>query len=176
MRLALNTGVVPPPVNPRGIKDRWNLWLYRVDGNVDARGEQLVKTTDLSSSVSAARTTDDWKINLGMFSRYNARNFNLVEQNATNPALRDTVPVTVLQREGNANALIGRTLNAHWTAGVKVFGGFSEVLNQTLALRVFAGARVQRVPVDGVGHPPAAHGALLRGTELLPLPGAHGLR
>ncbi len=136
MRLAMATGVFAPPVNPRGIKDRWNLWLYRIDGNVNASGEQLVKTTNLSTSVSAARTTDDWKINLGASSSYNSRNFNLLVQNATNPAVRDTVPVSVLQRAGNANALIGRTLNGHWTAGMKVSGGFSEVLNQKMALRV----------------------------------------
>jgi hypothetical protein len=136
MRLSLANGVVAPTVSPRSIKDRWNLWLYRIDGNLNASGEQLVKTTNLSTSLSAARTTDAWKINLTGTHSYNERDFKLLVANDANPAIRDTVSVVVLQRAANSNALIGRTINAHVTAGVKVSAGFSEVLNQKLAVRV----------------------------------------
>lgn len=136
MRLSLANGVVAPVISPKAIDDKWNLWLYRVDGNISASGEQLVRNTNLSTSVSAARTTDQWKINLGASGSYNERDFKVFVASQTTPGARDTVNVVVLQRAANANALIGRTLNAHWTAGVKVSGGFSEVLNQKLALRV----------------------------------------
>ncbi|MFN9424086.1 hypothetical protein, partial [Gemmatimonas sp.] len=136
LRLTLANGFVAPTINPRAVKDRWNLWLYRVDGNVNASGEQLVRTTNLSSTLSAARTTDKWKINVGATGSYNERDFRVFQTNRTNPALRDTVSVVVLQRAANANALFGRTINAHWTAGVKIAGGFSEVLNQKLSVRV----------------------------------------
>lgn len=136
LRLTLANGFVAPTINPRAVKDRWNLWLYRVDGNVNASGEQLVRTTNLSSTLSAARTTDKWKINVGATGSYNERDFKVFQTNRTNPALRDTVSVVVLQRAANANALFGRTINAHWTAGVKIAGGFSEVLNQKLNVRV----------------------------------------
>ncbi|MCE2952683.1 MAG: hypothetical protein ACK6DR_18285 [Gemmatimonas sp.] len=136
LRLTLANGFVAPTINPRAVKDRWNLWLYRVDGNVNASGEQLVRTTNLSSTLSAARTTDKWKINVGATGSYNERDFKVFQTNRTNPALRDTVSVVVLQRAANANALFGRTINAHWTAGVKIAGGFSEVLNQKLSVRV----------------------------------------
>jgi len=136
MRVGLAGGVVAPTINPRAVKDRWNLWLYRVDGNFSASGEQLVRTTNLSTSVSAARTTDNWKINLGATTSYNERDFKIFQTNASNPAVRDTVSVIVLQRAANANALMGRTLNGHLTVGAKVSLGFSEVLNQKLALRV----------------------------------------
>jgi hypothetical protein len=52
------------------------------------------------------------------------------------PDGRDTVNEVVLQRTANANALIGRSLNDHLTVGVKLALGFSEPLNQKLALRV----------------------------------------
>lgn len=136
MRLTLANGVTAPAMNPRAIKDRWNLWIYRVDGNMSASGEQLVKNTNLSGSLSAARTTDKWKINLGATGGYNERDFSIFQTNATDPTKRDTISVIVLQRAANSNALIGRTLNAHWTTGVKVSAGFSEVLNQKVALRV----------------------------------------
>ena len=136
LRLSLANGFVAPTINPRAVKDRWNLWLYRVDGNVNASGEQLVRTTNLSSTLSAARTTEQWKINVGATGSYNERDFKVFQTNRANPAVRDTVSVVVLQRAANANALFGRTINAHWTAGVKIAGGFSEVLNQKLNVRV----------------------------------------
>lgn len=136
LSLAIAGGAVAPTINPRNIKDRWNLWLYRIDGNMAASGEQLVRSTNLSSSISAARTSDTWKINLGATGSYNERDFTIFQRNASNPAERDTISVVVLQRAANTNALFGRTINAHWTAGVKVSTGFSEVLNQKLAIRV----------------------------------------
>ena len=136
LRVGLMNGVTAPTLNARSAKDRWNLWLYRVDGNINASGEQLVKTTNLSTSLSAARTTEQWKINIGATGSYNERDFKVFVPNATTPTLRDTVSVVVLQRASNANALFGRTINAHWTAGLKVSGGFSEVLNQKLAMRL----------------------------------------
>lgn len=136
MRVGLAPGLVAPSLNAKAVKDRWNLWLYRVDGNLNASGEQLVRTTNLSTSLSAARTTEKWKINLGATGSYNERDFKILQNNPTNPAVRDTTSVVVLQRASNTNALIGRTLNDHWTAGVKVSAGFSEVLNQKFAARV----------------------------------------
>jgi hypothetical protein len=136
LRVGLMNGVVAPQMNSRAVKDRWNLWLYRIDGNLNASGEQLVKTTNLSTSLSAARTTEQWKINLGATGSYNERDFKVFVANQTNPDVRDTVSVVVLQRAANTNALFGRTINAHWTAGLKVSAGFSEVLNQKMALRV----------------------------------------
>lgn len=136
LRVTLANGIVAPAINPRTIKDRWNLWLYRVDGNMNASGEQLVRTTNLSTTLSAARTTEQWKINLGATGSYNERDFKVFVANAARPGVRDTVSVVVLQRAANSNALIGRTLNEHWTAGVKVSAGFSEVLNQKFSGRV----------------------------------------
>jgi hypothetical protein len=136
LRLALAGGAPAPAFSSGAVRDRWNLWLYRIDGNLSANGEQLVKTANYSTTLSAARTTEQWKVNLGVTGSYNERDFTVFVPNAANPALRDTVPVVVLQRAANANALVGRTLNAHWTAGVKVSAGFSEVLNQRAALRL----------------------------------------
>jgi hypothetical protein len=136
MRLGLTNGVVARPINPRAVKDPWNLWIYRINGNVNANGEQLTRRTDLSSSFTASRVTEDWKINLGVSGNYNQRDFKLFVPSQTVPGGRDTVDEVVLQRTANANALIGRSLNAHWTLGTKVSFGFSEPLNQRLALRV----------------------------------------
>jgi hypothetical protein len=92
LRVGLMNGLVAPPMNSRAVKDRWNLWLYRIDGNVNASGEQLVKTTNLSTTLSAARTTEHWKINLGGTGSYNERDFKVFVTNTTNP---DTTNLSV---------------------------------------------------------------------------------
>ena len=136
LRIGLVGGVLPQRASPRNARDPWNFWLYRVDGNVFANGEQLVKSLNLSGSLSAARTTENWKINLGVTSGYNEREFKVFVPSTTVPGTRDTVAVIVLQRNAATNALIGRTLNAHLTAGLKMSTGFSEILNQSFSARV----------------------------------------
>lgn len=136
MRLGLVNGVVARPINPRAVQDPWNLWLYRLNGNFSANGEQLTRRTEVSTSFSANRVTDNWKINLGANNSYNERVFKLTQASTTVPGARDTVDEVVLQRSANANALIGRTLNDHWTIGTKLSVGFSEQLNQNFAVRV----------------------------------------
>lgn len=136
LRLSLAGGPAAQQANPRSVKDKWNFWLYRIDGNLAANGEQLVKQTNLSTSISAARTTEQWKINLGGSASYNERDFKIFVANSSNPALRDTVSVIVLQRASSVNGLFGKTLTGHLTAGLKVSGGFSEVLNQKASLRL----------------------------------------
>jgi hypothetical protein len=134
MRLGFNGAAPAGQANPRSVKDPWNFWLYRVDGNVFATGEQLVRNTNLSGSLSAARTTEKWKINLGANYSYNERDFKVFS--AASGGGIDTTDVVVLQRSSAANMLLGRTLNAHWTAGLKSSVGFSDVLNQKLAMRL----------------------------------------
>ena len=136
LRLSLAGGPAPQQANPRNVKDKWNFWLYRIDGNLAASGEQLVRSANLSASISAARTTEQWKINLGGSTSYNERDFKIFVANNSRPGVRDTVSVTVLQRASSVNALLGKTLTGHLTAGLKISGGFSEVLNQKLSMRL----------------------------------------
>jgi hypothetical protein len=134
LRVAFNGAAPSAQANPRSVKDPWNFWLYRIDGNVFAQGEQLVKNSNLSGSVSAARTTEKWKINLGANYSYNERDFKVFSARSTGGI--DTSDVVILQRSSAANMLLGRTLNAHWTAGLKSSVGFSDILNQQLAVRL----------------------------------------
>ncbi len=136
LRIGLAGGPLPQQANPRAVKDPWNFWLFRVDANISASGEQLVRNTNLTGTVSAARTTEQWKINLGATSSYNERDFKLTVASPTRPGARDTISVVVLQRSAGANGLVGRTLDSHWTAGVKVSAGFSEILNQKFSARL----------------------------------------
>jgi len=52
LRVGLVNGVVAPSLNAKAVKDRWNLWLYRVDGNLSANDEQLVRCPPASAKCS----------------------------------------------------------------------------------------------------------------------------
>jgi hypothetical protein len=112
------------------LKDRWNLWTYTTNVNGFIRAEERVKSFNGSVSVSANRATADWKMNVSLSGNVNAQQFEI--------AATSTVPAFTVkneQRTYNANALIVKTLSSHWSAGLKLGAGYSDFLNQDVALR-----------------------------------------
>jgi hypothetical protein len=136
LRVGVVGGMPIQTVNPRNVKDPWNFWLYRTDLNVVANGEQLVKNLNLFGSLSAARTTENWKLNIGLTGGYNERDFTTFRNSQTVPGRRDTLELVVLQRSAAFNTLTGRTVTDHWTVGMKTSVGFAEVLNQSFSARI----------------------------------------
>jgi hypothetical protein len=120
-----------PQRSAANLKDRWNLWTYTSNVNAFVRAEELQRSINGSLAFSANRATDKWKINL-------STSGNLSSQRFTIPA-KGTTPkfdVTNEQRTYNANSLIVRSLSPHWSAGLKAGAGYSDFLNQDLALRL----------------------------------------
>ncbi len=117
----------PLQVNPAALKDRWNLWTYTSNVNAFIRAEELQRSTNGSLSLSANRATNAWKLNFSLSGNLNSQRFTI-------PSSR--LVVTNEQRTYNANSLIVRSLSTHWSAGLKVGAGYSDFLNQDLALRL----------------------------------------
>ena len=113
------------------LKDRWNLWTYSTNVNAFVRAEEQQRSLNGSLSFSANRATEKWKINF-------STSGNVSNQSFTIPA-KGTTPkfeVTNEQRTYNANSLIVRSLSTHLSAGLKLGAGYSDFLNQKLALRL----------------------------------------
>ena len=113
------------------LKDRWNLWTYTTNFNAFVRAEDQQQSINGSLSLSANRATTKWKMNFSMSGNVNTQRFE-IGATATRPAFT----VQNEQRTYNANSLIVRSLSPHWSAGLKVGAGFSDFLNQDLALRL----------------------------------------
>ncbi|WP_291990643.1 hypothetical protein [Luteitalea sp.] len=113
------------------LKDRWNLWTYTTNFRADVRAEERQQSLNGSLSFAANRSTADWKLNVSVSS-------NIVEQKFKIPATgtRPAFTVTNEQRTYTANSLIVKSLTDHLSLGVKVGAGFSDFLNQDLALRL----------------------------------------
>lgn len=117
--------------SPANLKDKWNLWTYTTNFNAFVRAEEQQQSVNGSLSLSANRSTAKWKLNTSLSGNINTQNFKI---NAT--ATRPAIEVRNEQRTYNANTLVVRSLNEHWSAGLKAGAGYSDFLNQDIALRL----------------------------------------
>ena len=117
-------------VSAANLKDKWNLWTYTTNFNAFIRAEDRQQSINGSLSLAANRATANWKINLSASGNVNTQKFEIGEQPG-----RPAFTVKNEQRTYNANALIVRTLSSHWSAGMKLGAGYSDFLNQDVALR-----------------------------------------
>ncbi|WP_411279459.1 hypothetical protein [Gemmatimonas sp.] len=117
--------------SPANLKDKWNLWTYTTNTNVFVRAEEQQQTVNGSLSLSANRSTANWKLNTSVSGNVNTQNFKI----AATPT-RPAISVRNEQRTYNANSLIVRSLSSHWSTGLKAGAGYSDFLNQDLALRL----------------------------------------
>jgi hypothetical protein len=54
-------------VSPEEVDDPWNLWVFRINGNVNRNSEETSKTTQINSGFNASRVTPTWKVSTGAF-------------------------------------------------------------------------------------------------------------
>jgi hypothetical protein len=103
-------------------RDKWNFWTFSISANGRASGERRQSSMYLSNNISANRITDDWKVTLGGNYSYDQSAFSL----------SDGTKFTNLQRWYGANALVVRSLTAHWSAGGRLNGSRSDYYNTDL--------------------------------------------
>ena len=120
-----------PALSAANLKDRWNLWTYTTNVNAFIRAEERQRDFRGSLGFSANRATAAWKMNFSLSGNLNEQLFKI-------PAKGSNAAFTVTneQRTYNANSLIVGTISDHWSAGLKLGAGYSDFLNQDLALRL----------------------------------------
>ena len=52
------------------VDDPWNLWVFRINGNMNLDGEETRKNTRFNGSVNASRVTPTWKLNFNANGNY----------------------------------------------------------------------------------------------------------
>lgn len=130
-RTALGEGIqivyvpVKGQTSASGARDPWNYWTFFTTVNGFLDGEEGFSSTSLNVSLSANRTTENWKINTSIQSRYSESKFDVGE-----------VRSTQVRREYALNGLMVKSLGPHWSAGARATGTSSTFLNQALTLRV----------------------------------------
>lgn len=119
-----------------GLKDPWNLWYFRTRLNGNFSGESSNSRQSMGGSISANRTTEKWKINLSANGNYSENSFDL----------GDGEIYTSLQRNFNWTGLVVKSLNSHWSAGLKNTVSSSTFLNQARYVRLAPGIEYNFFP------------------------------
>jgi len=118
-------------VSAANLKDKWNLWTYTANTNMFVRAEERQQQINGSLSLSANRATEVWKVNVSVSGNVNTAEFDIPASGT-----RSAFTVKNEQRTYKANTLVVRSLSSHWSAGLKLGAGYSDFLNQDLALRL----------------------------------------
>lgn len=120
--------------------DPWNFWVFRLRGNVSTSGEESQTTVRLSSSVTASRVTEDWKLSASGSGNYRRSRFSFDDE--------DEEDYVAISRDSSASGLIVKSLGAHWGAGGRVSMATSTYNNQRLTLGAFPAIEYNIYPYE----------------------------
>ena len=107
------------------VRDRWNLWVFRMNASGYGNGEKSSNFVSLNGSVSASRTTEMWKTSLTSYGNYNQSRFILSDGSKFNS----------YSHGYGFTDLIVKSLGPRWSAGQRASWTSSTFLNQKRAIR-----------------------------------------
>jgi hypothetical protein len=107
------------------VRDRWNLWVFRMNASGYGNGEKSSNFVSLNGSVNASRTTEMWKTSLTSYGNYNQSRF----------ILSDASKFNSYSHGYGFSELIVKSLGQRWSAGQRGSWTSSTFLNQKRATR-----------------------------------------
>lgn len=116
--------------------DPWDFWVFTIRGNANLNGESSYNSSNLSTSVSANRTTDAWKLNFsGRFGR-SRQNFEI----------DDTTTVQYTRDDWSAGGLVVKSVTERFSLGMRLGAGRSTYLNEDFRWSVSPGVELNAFP------------------------------
>lgn len=116
--------------------DPWDFWSFRARGSGSVNGEASNKSRNVSSSLSANRTTEAWKVNFNASLNFRTNEFTL----------SDGETLTDASHDHGLGGIVVKSLGDHWAAAGRGRVGSSTFLNQDRASRVGAGVEYSVFP------------------------------
>ena len=120
--------------------DPWNFWVFRLRGNASTSGEESETTVRLSSSVTASRVTEAWKLSASYNGNYRRSRYSFEDE--------DEEDYVAISRDASASGLIVKSLGAHWGAGGRLSMATSTYNNQKLTLAALPAVEYNFYPYD----------------------------
>ncbi len=103
--------------------DKWKSWVFNIDGSAYVNAESSYKSLSASSSFSANKITEKWKIENEFSYHFSQSVFKIGDQK-----------ITSITRRNNFVNLTVRSLSEHWSAGMLSYAGNSTYTNKKLYL------------------------------------------
>ncbi|MEP6619111.1 MAG: hypothetical protein ABJE47_07350 [bacterium] len=105
--------------------DPWDAWVFSLNASGNDSREESYSNLYMNGRVSANRVTDAWKTTLSVGENYSESRFTF-----------DDAQSVFIQRSYSADLLQVKSLDAHWSAGLKGSFNSSTYLNQRAASRL----------------------------------------
>jgi len=103
-------------------KDRWNFWIFEVEGGGYVQGEESQKSRSFNLSFDAKRTTEAWRFSFDVRGNYRDSKFLLDEDEDENgepgEGLARTRTVLSVNRNLEASGIAVKSLTQHWSLGL----------------------------------------------------------
>ena len=93
-------------INAQPEDDPWNFWVFRAQLELDVEAEEQETSKSFGGSLSANRTTEQWKTNIGFNVEYDEDSFELSSGTTTSVSRDHAVTVRVI-----------KSLGEHWGVG-----------------------------------------------------------
>lgn len=130
-------GAPAPGASPQA--DSWDFWVFSLNASTNANGEATSKFSNTSGRVNANRTTEAWKIDLGVNYFQRVQEFEFTTGGVTQS-------IEEIQKDWGANALVVRSVADHWAVGLRANAGSSTRNNQDLRLALQPGLEFNFFP------------------------------
>jgi hypothetical protein len=116
--------------------DPWGFWIFRVRANSSVNGEQTSTRQYFNGSLSANRTTQEWKISLSATGNYSGSDYTF----------DDGSTYTTFTRSFDARGVVVNSLGPHWSLAGRTSLGSSTYNNLDRALRAAGGVEFDVFP------------------------------
>ncbi|MDD8027040.1 MAG: hypothetical protein PHI34_11025 [Acidobacteriota bacterium] len=115
--------VFQPGVKPTSVSDKWNFWVFNLRLRTSSSGEQSTHSKYLYGSLSANRTTPEWKIRTSLY----------VSKNSSGYTYEGTT-IDSSSDSKSFSGMLAKSLGEHWSAGAYISAYTSTYSNIKLSL------------------------------------------
>lgn len=109
--------------------DPWNLWVFRSRMSGSVEGESLERGRSLDGSLSASRTTPEFKIDVNFRGEYEWEEFDFEDDDGT------TISRATSATEVDGSVVAVWSVSPHWSWGLSTEAGSDSPSNQRLYVR-----------------------------------------
>lgn len=104
------------PSSTENVKDKWRNWVFNLDASGYFNGQESSQSLNSWTSVSASKTTEEWKLEFNLNSDYSENRFKI----------DDTTEIRSVSTSKKFENLTVRSISEHWSVG-----GFAWIENSS---------------------------------------------
>ena len=133
---------------PAAGTDRWNYWVFEIEGNGSFDGEESSKGRSVGAEFDANRTTDAWRVSIDAGASYRDTRFVLDDDDDEDEEEGGGSNRTVLSvRRGlEASGVLVKSLTQHWSLGMMASAESETFRNFIVNTRVAPGIEYNFFP------------------------------